>query len=186
MKQLGAWAGSGHMNVLVPNYEFNEELKFYVEKDGPPESMYKTVGFNDLKQVRIMMEGNDEEKRKSDVKLLRGMTKVEKNNRMMEQSNKHYRKYYEDELENNKALFPEMPFLKVEIKRGQSRGLQKSSWFSWGSTQVEDESGQVSNEKVVGFFKGRIKITNPEEERKYTKEKEYKMKQIMDLINTIH
>ena len=29
----------------------------------PPKSLYKAVGYNDMKRVKIMMEGNDAEKR---------------------------------------------------------------------------------------------------------------------------
>ena len=40
-------------------------------------------------------------------------------------TNLHYRKFYEDELENDRDLFPDPdePFIKIPIKRGQSRGL---------------------------------------------------------------
>jgi len=74
--------------------------------------------------------------------------------------------------------------LRYEIKRGQSRGLKKS-WFSFGAEKV-DESGQVSNEKVVGYFKGRIKVSNDEEELRYKSEKAECMTQIMDLIKNVH
>ena len=52
-----------------------------------------------------------------------------------------------------------MPFCNIPIKRGQSRGLKKS-WLSMFSADKTDESGQVSNEKEVGYFKGRIKVYN--------------------------
>jgi len=60
----------------------------------------------------------------------------------MEVTNLHYRKFYEDELENDRALFPDPdePFIRVPIKRGQSRGLQKS-WLSILSADDTDESG---------------------------------------------
>jgi len=72
--------------------------------------------------------------------------KLETMERMLEMTNLHYRKFYDDELENNKDLFPRMPFISAGIKRGQSRGLKKS-WFSMFSADKTDESGQVSNEK---------------------------------------
>ena len=78
--------------------------------------------------------------------------------RRLDITNLHYRRFFDDELENNTELFPKPPFMRADIKRGQSRGLKKS-WFSFGADKT-DESGQVSNEKVVGYFKGRIKVYN--------------------------
>lgn len=95
----------------------------------------------------------------------------------------HYRKFYEDELENDRSLFPDPdePFVKIPIKRGQSRGLTKS-WFSFFTPDKVDESGEVSNEKVVGYFKGRVKVYNPAERKAFIAEKEEKMAEIFDLI----
>lgn len=104
---------------------------------------------------------------------------------MLDVTNLHYRKFYDDELENNKDLFPEMPFLRIPIKRGQSRGLKKS-WFTMFSDDKVDESGQVSNEKEVGYFKGRIKVSNEEEEKAFKEEKKDRMDQILDLIKNVH
>ena len=90
----------------------------------------------------------------------------------MAKTNFHYRKFYEDELENDKNLFPDEnePFRNIDIKRGQSRGLKKS-WFSFFSADKEDESGEVTNEKVVGSFKGRIRVYNKAEEKEFRKAK---------------
>ena len=114
---LGKWTGSACMNVLIPNYRFDKTLNFYVEEDVPPETLYKSVGYNNLQTVRDLMEG-DEHTRKE-----KKLTEEEGRERLMAESNKHYRKFYEDELENDKKLFPCMPFLKVPVMRGQSRGL---------------------------------------------------------------
>ena len=142
----------------------------------PSKSMYKKVGYNDLPRIKEMMEGNDAEKRtgikrKTTKNNTQGrinkdeeaQRKLEETERMLDLTNLHYRKYYDDELENNKELFPKQPFINVDIKRGQSRGLKKS-WFNFGAEKT-DESGSVSNEKVVGSFKGRIKVYNDEEEK---------------------
>lgn len=52
---------------------------------------------------------------------------------MLALTNRHYRKYYEDELENDESLFPPgKPFFNYDIMRGQSRGVKKS-FFSFGS-----------------------------------------------------
>ena len=169
MKQAG---GAPHKNVLCPQYAFNKELQVWIPQEAPPSTMYKAVGYNDLKRVTIMMEGDDEEKR---AELdLDGMAEPERLERKLKITNLHYRRFFADELENNKALFPNMPFLSVDIKRGQSRGLSKS-WFSWGSSDKIDESGQLTTEKVVGYFKGRIKVFNEKDEKKHEKAKKDKM-----------
>lgn len=159
--------------------------------------MYKKVGYNDLPRVKEMMEGNDAEKRtgvkrkatKSNTagrihKDEEAQRKLVETERMLDITNLHYRKYYDDELENIKELFPKEPFLNVPIKRGQSRGLKKS-WFNFGGDKT-DESGSVSNEKIVGSFKGRIRVYNDDEEKEYRAEKREKMEKIMQLIKTIH
>lgn len=85
------------------------------------------------------------------------MAKILEENRKTMVTNLHYRKYYQDELENDRDLFPDPddPFIKIPIMRGQSRGLTKS-WFSFIVPDKLDESGEVDNRKCVGYFKGRI------------------------------
>lgn len=61
----------------------------------------------------------------------------------------------------------------------------QSSWFSWGAEQ-QDASGQATNEKEVGFFKGRIRVVNDAEDKQFKADKDYKMQQIFDLIRNIH
>lgn len=48
-----------------------------------------------------------------------------------EDGNKHFRRFYDDELENVKDIFPKKAFHTCDIVRGQSRGLSKG-FFSWG------------------------------------------------------
>jgi hypothetical protein len=82
---------------------------------------------------------------------------------------KHYRKFYPDELENNVEIFPTpSPFNSYNLTRGQSRGGGGSGMFS--SAKV-DESGQASNEQVVGIFKGIIEVENKEDKAVYDKNK---------------
>ena len=181
MKQRG---GDFFSNVLCPKYSFNENLKIYIEEDAPPDTLYKSVGYNNLETVKTLMEGNDKEKRSTTDQNKKGAKQpppdsarshqelkkielaAEVEDRKLQVTKKHYRKFYDDELENCKELFPYMPFLSIPIKRGQSRGLKKS-WFSFFSTEQQDESGQVTDEKQVGYFKGRIKVVNEEEEEVY-------------------
>ena len=48
-----------------------------------------------------------------------------------DKTNLHYRRFFEDELENHKEIFAKNAFYSFELKRGQSRGVQKSL-FSFG------------------------------------------------------
>ncbi len=61
---------------------------------------------------------------------------------------KHYRMYYEDELENISSVMPNKPFHEVDITRGQERGLKKRDGM------------ETSDSRSVGKFKGIIKVTN--------------------------
>jgi len=70
---------------------------------------------------------------------------------------KHYRKFYPTELELVKEIMPApSPFQTFLIKRGQSRGASKSLWPF--KKQKTDDSGAVSDEQVVGKFKGIVTV----------------------------
>ena len=60
MKESGA---ESHKNVVLPKYLLNKDLNVYEEIEIPPTSLYKAVGFNDMARVKIIMEGDDKEKR---------------------------------------------------------------------------------------------------------------------------
>jgi len=45
-------------------------------------------------------------------------TEAEDKARLLKISNKHYRKFYEDELENNEELFHDKVFTTVDVVRG--------------------------------------------------------------------
>lgn len=60
---MKAAGGAFYNNILIPHYEYDEELKYYTEVNIPPETMYKSIGYNDLQTVHVMMEGDDAEKR---------------------------------------------------------------------------------------------------------------------------
>ena len=76
-------------------------------------------------------------------------------------NSKHYRLFYNDELENIKDIFPrpssEAPFSTFHLKRGQSRGVKQSVFSKMFKTLKKDESGQDSTERFVGLFKGAIR-----------------------------
>ena len=58
---------------------------------------------------------------------------------------KHYRQYFNDELELVKEIFPTTsPFNTYDLKRGQTRGLKSGGLFSIFKKQKKDDSGQVS------------------------------------------
>ena len=99
-------------------------------------------------------------------------------------TNKHYRRFYEDELEHDKTIFPKPIFHTFDIMRGQSRGVQKS-WFSFGGGQ-QDESGQESTIRVVGKFKGIVDIYNAERKAQYEQERAELMAQIFEKLSTVY
>ena len=160
-KEMKESGGESHKNIILPKYLLNKDLNVYEEIDPPPKSLYIAVGYNDMERVKVIMEGDDAEKRSENNKreskiqesavniaskstvmrkdaMNNEMAAMEEENRVTKVTNLHYRKFYEDELENDKELFKRMPFFAYDIWRGQSRGAKKSSWFGGGDT---DESG---------------------------------------------
>ena len=84
--------------------------------------------------------------------------------------NRHYRKFYMDELENNKEIFKKNMFYDAPIMRGQSRGLKKGFFDSiFGADGDEDEA--PSSLKEVGQFKGHVKVFNTEDDNAFRKER---------------
>lgn len=76
-------------------------------------------------------------------------------------SKKHYRKFYRDELENCKSIFPREIFKKIDIHKGATRGVSSSVF----SRKKQDAYGQNSDKKKVGIFKGLIEVWNTEERK---------------------
>lgn len=80
---------------------------------------------------------------------------------------KHYRLFYNDELEEVEEVFPEKsPFNSYDIMRGQSRGVTKTVGVFKSGTK-KDESGSLSTLKKVGTFKGIIEIESQEAKEVY-------------------
>ena len=98
---------------------------------------------------------------------------------------KHYRRYYEDELENISEIFPEKsPFHSIELKKGQSRGLPKGMFASiMRRSSKKDKSGSATNEKVVGYFKGIVEVESHEDREQYD---ELKAFLVADLVNKVN
>ena len=99
---------------------------------------------------------------------------------------KHYRQFYNDELEFVTSIFPKpSPFNTYEIKKGQSRGLSGGFLSNLFKTFKKDDSGQASSEKVVGSFKGIIEVESKERKEWYQKQKNNLLDQLEDLIKKI-
>ena len=122
-----------HKNVLMPTYKHDDRLKTFKESFIPPASLFQPVGYDG------------------------GVTEENPQGR-----NKHYRKFYMDELENNKEIFDRKPFHEFDISRGQSRGLSKGLFgmFSGGSANK-------TTVKKVGKFKGYVRVYNEEDDEAY-------------------
>lgn len=103
--------GDAHRNILYPKYAYDDRLKIQVEVlPKPPATLYYEVGYD-----KTVPETD-------------------------EQRQKHYRRFYDDELENIKEIFPKSTFHSADIIRGQSRGLSKG-WFSFFVKSKTDDSG---------------------------------------------
>jgi hypothetical protein len=139
----------------MPKYQYDERLKVNREIHKPPATIYMELGHNEDPPEKP------------------------------EEDKKHYRKYFNDELENNKEIFPKMPFHTSNIIRGQSRGLSKG-WFSFFKKTITDESGEISNQKIVGLFKGRINIENKEEKEAFKATRDSRVQIIFRLLNDLH
>ena len=94
---------------------------------------------------------------------------------------KHYRRFYEDELENIPEVFPDSPFQSFPIISGQSRGLSKS-WF-W-KNEV-DEAGSVTTVKEVGEFKGIITVINKDREMAHNAVKDTRIQILKQSLDTL-
>lgn len=100
---------------------------------------------------------------------------------------KHYRRYYDDELENIKEIFPvKSPFHSIELKKGQSRGLPNGLFASMmRRAQRRDRSGANTNEKVVGFFKGIVEVESHKDRDDYDDRKAFLVADLVDNLNKI-
>lgn len=99
-------------------------LKVLKEVNPPPSKLFIALGFDEDKDMkRYDPEESDIIPRKF-------------------QKRKHYRQFYNTELENVREIFNrKSPFNTIEIKRGQSRGISKGGLLSFFQTQKQDASG---------------------------------------------
>ena len=83
-------------------------------------------------------------------------------------TNLHYRRFYKDELENDKEIFPYKVFDNYDVMRGQTRGLKRQSkLMSYFRMQKTDASGAASDLRAVGYFKGLVEVFNEKEDLKF-------------------
>jgi hypothetical protein len=141
--------------VIHPKYKYDERLKISREEIKPSSSLYMELGYD--------------EDPPADPEL----------------SKKHYRRYFADELENKKKIFPKKPFHTADIIRGQSRGLG-GGFFSFFKKPKTDESGMVSNLKVVGLFKGKVSIENKDEKDTFKALRDSRVKIIIALLKDLY
>lgn len=102
---------------------------------------------------------------------------------MPERLNKHYRKIYNDELENNKEIFKRSVFTNASIYRGQERGASQGFFASLFSAPILDDSGQVSSLKEVGQFKGFVCVHNDKEDEDFENVKNKKTQELDSLLS---
>jgi hypothetical protein len=74
---------------------------------------------------------------------------------------KHYRRFFEDELENNKEIFTRNPFLNIPISKvklnNKSSGGLLGSLFGINKAQDDLSSAETVQ---VGFFKGMVTVSD--------------------------
>ena len=99
-------------NIVMPTYKMDTRLKVYREETSPPESLFIGIGYDGAVTDHIPST-----------------------------SNRHYRKMYHDELENNKEIFNKSVFYNSDVMRGQSRGLKPGFFSSLFGEDSMDESG---------------------------------------------
>lgn len=79
-----------------------------------------------------------------------------------------------------------MPFKTFDIRYGQSRGLKSGGLLSLFSKQEKNNEGEITNEKVVGQFKGIVEVINEKEEAEFKTRQARYMKQICELLEQIY
>jgi hypothetical protein len=90
LKKMKESGQAAYKNIQFPSYVYDDRLKIMKEDNttAPPPTIYKKIGF-DLIPPEDVSKGN-----------------------------KHYRRFYDDELENIQEIFPKKPFHQSDIYRG--------------------------------------------------------------------
>lgn len=102
-----------------------------------------------------------------------------------ESKEKHYRKFYTNELETVKEVMSKpSEFMCYDLKRGQSRGAKKS-FFDFGGGK-KDENGEQDTTQIMGKFKALITVTKKDEELEKKMVINNKLVEIRKLISKIY
>lgn len=155
--------------VVMPHYYKDTALSVLKEKDEMPEELFLPLGYDEDEDI---------------VEFKKGETDIVPTGTV---KRKHYRHFYQQELEDVDEIFQrKRPFNTIELKRGQTRGLERGGFFNLFRNQKLDASGQLSTEKIVGFFKGVIDVESIEAKSKYRQLKDYLLSEIIKRITKIH
>lgn len=142
----------------MPQYVKDERLKVYREVASPPESLYMPIGYDGAVTDQKPTAGK-----------------------------RHYRKFYMDELENNREIFKKSVFYEAPVMRGQPRGIAQGFLATiFRSSSNLDGSSQLMTMKQVGRFKGHIVISNDEEKKREKEAMTAKSDQLFGMLDTLH
>jgi hypothetical protein len=106
-------------------------------------------------------------------------------NQTADEKNRHYRRYYPDELENISEAVGKKPFNEFKLRKGAQRGV-KPGLFSMFSKPKTDDSGNISTVKEVGYFKGVVKVHNPDQKDDFMATKLARDAAVIDLVKKIY
>ena len=79
-------------------------------------------------------------------------------NKVHDDGNRHYRKYYLKSLEDLPEILPSKPFDTYTIKRGQVRGNKRGILSVFKKKPKKDKSGEIDSTKIMGLFKGIVHV----------------------------
>ena len=85
------------------------------------------------------------------------------------QGKKHYRQFFDDELENVKSVMPSLPFTHIPVLRGVKR-------------KAKDRDAGEYEMREVGSFKGVVKVRNLAEEKEFSEMKERRLTEMKDRL----
>jgi hypothetical protein len=146
-------------NIVMPTYELDARINVYREKTRPPNSIFVPLGY--------------------DVPTTDGKKVLE--------PKRHYRRYFEDELENNKEIFDRSPFKNFNITRTRKAnsglGSMIKSLFGGGG-----DNDDLSNVQAVdvGFFKGTVDVFDEEAKTQQDIQALEKFNQIEIILKDAH
>jgi hypothetical protein len=98
---------------------------------------------------------------------------------------KHYRRFYNDELEEVRELFEHSsPFSTFNIIKGSKRGNDKKL-FSFLKSDKSKEGGHINSEKSVGSVKALIEIEGVTTKIQFQEEKDKLIECTLELLGKL-